>query len=191
MRILIICGHPDRESFSAALSQAYAEAARAAGHELELLHLGDLVFDPILRRGYRQLQPLEPDLLRAQAQLSWAQHLVFVYPVWWGGVPALLKGFLDRLLLPGFGFRYRKNSSLWDGLLKGRSARLIATLDTPGWYFRWIWGAPAHRQMRDTVLKFCGIAPVRLSAFAPLRGSSDGQRAKWLHAVRALGRAAA
>lgn len=191
MRILVICGHPDASSFSAALARAYCEAASDAGHEVQHLYLGELSFDPILHHGYRQVQPLEPDLVDAQARLSWAQHVVFVYPVWWGGVPALLKGFLDRLLLPGYGFRYRKNSNLWDGLLKSRSARLIATLDTPSWYFRWIWGAPAHRQMRDTVLKFCGIAPVRLSAFAPVRGSTDGQRAKWVDSVRRLGANAA
>lgn len=189
MRILLVLGHPDSESFCAALAQSYADAARAAGHEVRELKLHALDFDPILHRGYREIQALEPDLQRAQADILWAEHLVFVYPVWWGGVPALLKGFLDRLLLPGFGFRYRQNSSFWDRLLSGRSARLITTLDTPGWYFRWVWGAPAHRQMRGTVLEFCGIRPVRLSAFAPLRHATLAQRERWLAAVAALGRA--
>lgn len=188
MRILLILGHPDSGSFCAALARAYADAAQAAGHELRELPLCNLQFDPILHAGHRGQQSLEPDLQRAQADIVWAEHLVFVYPVWWGGVPALLKGFLDRVLLPGFGFRYRKGSRLWDKLLSGRSARLIATLDTPAWYFRWVWGAPAHRQMRQTVLEFCGIRPVRLTAMAPLHGSTPAQRTRWLEAVSALGR---
>jgi putative NADPH-quinone reductase len=187
MRILLILGHPDPESYCAALAMAYAEAARAAGHEVRELRLHALEFDPILHAGYRREQPLEPDLQRAQAEIQWAEHLVFVYPVWWGGVPALLKGFLDRVLLPGFGFRYRRGSSLWDRLLGGRSARLIVTLDTPGWYFRWVWGAPAHRQMRQTVLEFCGVRPVRLTTFAPVRGSTPEQRQRWLRDVSRLG----
>jgi putative NADPH-quinone reductase len=187
MRILLILGHPDPASYCAALAQAYTAAATAAGHELRRLDLHGLDFDPVLRAGYRGVQPLEPDLQRAQDDIHWAQHLVWVYPVWWGGLPALLKGFLDRVLQPGFGFRYRRDSALWERLLGGRSARLITTLDTPGWYFRWIWGAPAHRQMRHTVLGFCGIQPVRLTALAPIRGSTPAQRQRWLDHVSALG----
>jgi NAD(P)H dehydrogenase (quinone) len=187
MRILLILGHPDPASYCAALAQSYAAAATAAGHELRRLDLHTLDFDPVLHAGYHGTQPLEPDLQRAQDDIRWAEHLVWVYPVWWGGLPALLKGFLDRVLQPGFGFRYRRHSSLWDRLLSGRSARLITTLDTPGWYFRWVWGAPAHRQMRHTVLGFCGIRPVRLTALAPIRGSAPAQRQRWLDHVSALG----
>ena len=86
--------------------------------------------------GYAQIQPLEPDLLDAQASITWAQHLVWVYPIWWGGLPALLKGFLDRIFLPGFAFKYRPNSALWDRLLTGRSAELLVTMDSPPWYYR-------------------------------------------------------
>lgn len=107
------------------------------------LKLGEMQFDPILRDGYNHSQTLEPDLLEAQRQIHWAEHLVFVYPVWWGGIPALLKGFFDRVFLPGFAFKYRNRSQLWDKLLKGRTADLLVTLDTPPWYFRWIYGAPA------------------------------------------------
>lgn len=191
MRILLVFGHPNPDRFCAALARSYVEGALASGHKVRELVLHRLQFDPILHAGYRAEQPLEPDLQQAQSDLRWAEHVVFVYPVWWGGVPALLKGFLDRVLSPGFAFRYRAGSSLWDRLLSGRSARLIVTLDTPGWYFRWVWGAPAHRQMRRMVLEFCGIRPVRLTAMAPLRGSSPPQRQRWLEQVHALGRTGA
>lgn len=187
-RILVILGHPDAESFCAALADAYADAARQAGHEVRLLRLGTLVFDPILHEGYRRIQALESDLACAQNDILWAQHLVFVYPIWWGAMPALLKGFFDRLFLPGFAFRYREGSALWDRLLTGRSARLLVTMDTPPWYYRWVYHMPGHRQMRHTILEFSGIKPVGTSSFGPVRGSSPQRRERWLTAVRRLGR---
>lgn len=87
-RVLVILGHPSTDSFCGALMQTYVEAAKSAGHEVRLLRLAALSFDPVLHDGYKQIQPLEPDLLKAQADITWAEHLAFVYPVWWGGIPA-------------------------------------------------------------------------------------------------------
>jgi len=186
-RILVILGHPSANSFCAALAEAYGEGAGASGHEVRQLHLGKLSFDPILHNGYASVQQLEPDLVAAQETILWAQHIVFIYPTWWGAMPALLKGFIDRLFLPGFAFRYRENSPFWDRLLSGRSARLIVTMDTPPWYYRWIYRMPGHNQMRRTILEFSGIRPVRISSFGPVRGSKQKKRDTWLQQVRRLG----
>lgn len=186
-RILMILGTPKSESFCHALAEAYCHGARGEGHVVRQLKLGEIHFDPILRDGYRQGQALEPDLLEAQRLIHWAEHLVFVYPVWWGGVPALLKGFFDRVFLPGFAFKYRNRSQLWDKLLSGRTADLLVTLDTPPWYFRWIYGAPAHRQMTRTILGFSGIKTRRLAEFAPVRPSTEEQRQGWLRRAERLG----
>lgn len=179
-KILLILGSPKGNSLCHALADAYARGARGKGDVVHELRLGELQFDPVLHEGYDQSQALEPDLLEAQRQIHWAEHLVFVYPVWWGGVPALLKGFLDRVLLPGFAFRFRGRSQRWDKLLNGRTADLLVTLDTPPWYFRWVYGAPAHRQMIRTTLGFCGIRTRHLSEFAPVRLASEEQRQAWL-----------
>ncbi|TBU79420.1 NAD(P)H dehydrogenase [Pseudomonas daroniae] len=186
-RILMIIGTPKSDSLCHSLAEAYALGARTEGHVVRQIRLGEIAFDPVLHEGYTQSQTLEPDLLEAQRQIHWAQHLVFVYPVWWGGLPALLKGFLDRVLLPGFAFKYRSNSQLWDKLLSGRTADLLVTLDTPNWYFRWIYGAPAHRQMKRTILGFCGIKTLRLAQFSPVRPSSETQRQNWLRRAELLG----
>ena len=154
------------------------------------MRIGDLDFDPILHQGYKQIQALEPDLLQAQVNITWAQHLVFVYPTWWGAMPALLKGFIDRVFLPGFAFRYRDNSPFWDRLLTGRSAHLLVTMDTPPWYYRWVFRMPGHNQMRRTILEFSGIKPVRVTSFGPVRPSTPQQRAKWLARACELGRRA-
>lgn len=187
-RILVILGHPRKDSLCAALAAAYVDSARKAGAEARELALADLSFDTVLHTGYAGEQPLEPALAAAQQDILWAEHLAFVYPTWWGGLPALLKGFIDRVFLPGFAFKYRKDSPWWDRLLAGRSARLLVTMDAPPWYYRWIYRMPGHNQMRRTILEFCGIKPVRISSFGIVKSSTAAQRGKWLEAARRAGR---
>jgi len=186
-RILVILGHPVADSFCGALAQAYIDGARVAGHEIRFMALGNLVFDPVLRHGYSKRQELEPDLADAQASITWAQHIVFVYPIWWGAMPALLKGFIDRVFLPGFAFKYRENSPLWDRLLSGRSAQILVTMDTPPWYFRWVYRMPGHNQMKRTILEFSGISPVTVTSFGPIKGSARKKRDEWLAQASACG----
>jgi putative NADPH-quinone reductase len=185
--ILVILGHPANDSFCGALADSYIKGVQAAGNKVQLISLGDLSFDPILHNGYTTIQKLEPDLVTAQAAVTWAQHIVFVYPIWWGAMPALLKGFIDRIFLPGFAFKYRDGSVFWDRLLAGRSAHLLVTMDTPPWYFRWIYHMPGHHQMQRTILEFCGIKPVTISSFGPIKDATQKQREKWLAQAYAQG----
>jgi putative NADPH-quinone reductase len=185
-RILVILGHPSSNSFCGALAERYAQSALRAGHEVRQLWLGNMSFDPVLREGYQQVQPLEADLRRAQADILWAEHLTLVYPIWWGGVPALLKGFFDRVFLPGFAFKYREGKAFPDKLLRGRSAHLLVTMDTPPWYYRWIYRMPGLHQIRKTTLAFCGIEPRRTLTFGPILGASDSQREAWLRQAQAI-----
>jgi putative NADPH-quinone reductase len=185
-RILVILGHPSSNSFCAALAERYAQSALRAGHEVRQLFLGTMDFDPVLRDGYQQVQPLEADLRQAQADILWAQHLTLVYPIWWGGIPALLKGFFDRVFLPGFAFKYREGKAFPDKLLRGRSAHLLVTMDTPPWYYRWVYRMPGLHQVRKTTLAFCGIEPRRTLTFGPILGASAVQREAWLLQAQAI-----
>lgn len=185
-RILVILGHPASNSFCGALAERYAQSAVRAGHEVRQLFLGAMDFDPVLREGYQQVQPMEADLRRAQEDIVWAEHLTLVYPIWWGGIPALLKGFFDRVFLPGFAFKYREGKAFPDKLLHGRSAHLLVTMDTPPWYYRWIYRMPGLHQVRKTTLAFCGIKPQRTLTFGPILGSSAGQRETWLLQAQAI-----
>ena len=185
-RVLVILGHPSTNSFCGALADSYVEAATLASHEVRVLRLGTLHFDPVLHEGYNQIQTLEPDLLKAQADISWAEHLVFVFPIWWGGIPALMKGFLDRTFLPGFAFKYRPGKAFPDKLLKGRSAHLLVTMDTPPWYYKWVYRMPGLHQMRKTTLAFCGIKPLATLTFGPLLNSTTTQRDRWLQQAKRL-----
>lgn len=187
-RILIINGHPDRESFCTDLAIAYKKGAEETEAECKLVNLIDLQFDPILHFGYNKRTELEPDLIQIQQDIKNANHLVFVYPNWWATFPALLKGFIDRVFLPKFAFKYRENSPYWDKLLAGRSARLIVTMDSPAWYYRLFVGRPGHNAMKKGILGFCGIKPVHISAFSPLKSSGEKTRKKWITEVENLGK---
>lgn len=186
-KILIINGHPDKESLCFHLAEAYKKGADAAGANCRLLNLIDLDFNPILNYGYRLISELEPDLIKAQKDILEAEHLVFVYPNWWGTYPALLKGFIDRVFLPGFAFKYRENSPFWDKLLKGKTARLIVTMDSPKWYYFFMTKSPGHNSMKKAILEFCGIKPVKITSFSPVKSSNEKQRKVWIEKVIKLG----
>lgn len=186
-KIAIIIGHPDRESFNFALAQAYKRGAERAGAEVREIVIADLEFNPNLQFGYRARTELEPDLVTCQETLMWADHLVWVYPVWWGGVPAIMKGFLDRVLLPGFAFKKREGSLWWDKFFTGKTARLICTMDQPPWYYFLVYRAPTHFAMKRLTLNFIGVNSVRSTSIGPIRLSKENFRTKWLQKVERLG----
>jgi putative NADPH-quinone reductase/1,4-dihydroxy-2-naphthoate octaprenyltransferase len=188
MRVLIILGHPREESLCGALAQAFREGAEQAGVETRLLALATMSFDPHVRLSSPEEQPLEPDLQRAKDWLCWAEHLVFVYPTWWGTMPALLKGFLDRLVMPGFAFEfYGPGATDWQGLWNGKSAQLVTTMDTPPAVYRWLYRAPGKHAMRNATLGFCGVKPVHTLVAGPVRTSTLEQRRRWIEGARRTG----
>lgn len=184
--ILVINGHPTANSYNDAIANAYVESATQAGATVKLLTIRDLQFNPNLSLGYSSPTELEPDLQEAQRLIQWANHLVWVHPVWWGGLPALLKGFIDRTFLPSFAFKYRKDSVWWDKLLAGRTGHIIYTLDQPYWFYWLINGKPSVYQLKKMTLEFCGISPVRTTCIGAVRNLSDDKRKNWLDRVRQL-----
>jgi len=135
-KILIILGHPSQESYCGALAQSYKKGAEESSKEIETIYLGDLKFDPILRKGYKKIQELESDLIDAQKKIKWANHIVLIYPTWWFTYPALVKGFFDRILLPSFAFEFENDNLLPKKLLKGKTAHLIVTMDAPSLFYK-------------------------------------------------------
>lgn len=180
--VLVIDGHPNPSSLTAALADAYTAAATRAGATVERLTLRELTFDPVLHLGLRGSQPLEPDLVRAQELLTTADHVAVLAPVWWGSTPALLKGFFDRTLEAKWAYHYRR-LGLPHGHLTGRSARFIMLADSPGFYLALVQGNPTRKQVARTTLKFCGFSPVRVTRFSPVRTASAEKRAAWIRKV--------
>lgn len=187
-KIAIINGHPHKDSFNFAVAEAYKTGAVASEAEVREIVIRDLDFNPNLQFGYRKRMELEPDLLKAWEIIQWADHLVWVHPVWWGGLPAIMKGFIDRLFLPGMAYKYRESSVWWDKLLKGKTAHILTTLDQPGWYYRLFFGRPSVNQLRKSVLEYCGVKPVRVTYIGIIRNSKDEQRTQWLTKVNELGK---
>lgn len=185
-RVLIIQGHPNKQSFCHSLAEAYVKGSKEL-NEVELISLSDLKFDPILRFGFQKEQSLEPDLIEMQKKILWAEHIVWIYPLWWGAQPALLKGFIDRTLLAGFAFKYVKGGlGIPEKLLKGRTSEIILTMDTPFWFYKWIKGAPGIKIMKDGILGFCGIKLKNVKYIGPLHGSKPEKRHYWISQVEYL-----
>jgi NAD(P)H dehydrogenase (quinone) len=187
-KILIINGHPNKDSLNFALADAYKNGVAQTDAEIQEIVIRDLQFNPNLQFGYQKRTELEQDLLAAWEKINWAEHIVIIFPIWWGGMPAMMKGFFDRLFLPGFAFAYRENSVWWDKLLTGKSAHIITTMDTPYWYFRLVYGNPGINQLKKTILEFCGIKPVKVTVFSPVRNMKADVFKKYLDKTEQLGK---
>ncbi|MCF6175710.1 MAG: NAD(P)H-dependent oxidoreductase [Victivallaceae bacterium] len=186
-KIVVISGHPLAESFCGALKTAYCRGARRVGAEVKEIDISALNFNPELKYGYTKIQPLEADLLQAQATIEWAEHLVFIYPVWWGGMPAKMKGFIDRTFHPTWAFSFDPGAKLPTKLLTGRSGGMILTMDNYPLIFRLLYGMPAVRQMKKMILNFCGIKPVWFKLFGSVKIATASKRKKWLKTAEKQG----
>ena len=188
-KIFILLGHPDAVGMCNAIADTYEVGARAAGHVVERLNIGQMQFDPILHQGYRAIQPMEADLVRFQELIKWADHVVIVHPVWWVGMPALLKGLFDRAWLPGSAFRYMRmrsgaRSVFWHRLYRGKTARIIITSGTAPALVRLLPGN-VNAQLKWGILWFAGFS-TRTTWFGPAEDPSDELKTRWLAKVSRL-----
>jgi putative NADPH-quinone reductase len=186
--ILVINGHPDKESYCDALSQSYINGGKTSQNKIDIINIYDLNFDPNLKHGYRQRVDLEPDLKDAISKILKADHLVWVFPMWWNSYPAQMKGFIDRTFLPGITYQPIEGKSFPKKLLKGKTARIILTSDTPQWYDTFIMKRPLIKQFKKATLEFCGVSPVKVSYVSPIKTSSLKFRQKWLDKASDLGK---
>ena len=193
-RIYILNGHPAKSSLNRTLAESYAQAAQDAGHEVRLTHLHNISFDPDFGfGGYEVQKPLEEGLEQVLTDIEWSEHLVLTTPMWWGGLPAKLKGLFDRALLPGRAFNTRETK--WTGMptpmLSGRTGRVIMTSDTPNWFFRWMHHHAMLRQLRDQILGFVGIKPARFTHFSGASHPKPERVEDWIAKVKGYGTIAA
>ena len=194
--ILVVLGHPRSDSLCGALADSYADGARAAGADVTVLRLGDTGFDlasrePSLQKwlGPDQEPAREPEVEQMIAAVHAADHIVLVFPQWWGTYPALLKGWIDRVILARSAFAYRAGTPLWDKLLTGRTARLIMTMDSPAWWDSLYLRRTALRSLTRATLGYCGVRTVGTTRLARVRFSSPETRQRWLTKAERQGRA--
>jgi putative NADPH-quinone reductase len=192
-RILIVQGHPDPAGghFGHALAAAYAGAAVAAGHEVRRVEVAALDFPLLRSQAEWQFGPMPTALHAARDDLLWAQHLVLLFPLWMGDMPALLKGFLEQLLRPGFAIEPGQEGPLGRKKLSGRSARIVATMGMPAAAYRWFYRAHSLKSLERNILGMVGIGPIDETLVGMVESPGAAGRDKALAKLAALGRAGA
>lgn len=189
-RVLVVVGTPLADSLNHALARSYAESARVAGADVRVV---DLAVDAVpghpaqrgeLRRPRSDADlPLSPEVEAYLADVTWADHLAFFFPQWWGAYPAVLTAWIDRVFVSGFAYRYRDRGRLWDKLLTGRSARIVMTMDSPRSWNAWAYRDAAIRALRNATLEFCGIRVRGVTRLSEVRHRTDAYRARWVGAM--------
>ncbi|MGD9923137.1 MAG: NAD(P)H-dependent oxidoreductase [Pseudorhodoplanes sp.] len=188
--VAIVLGHPQRMTFCEALAEAYRRGAEGAGHTVHLFKLAEMNFEPILREGYREEQPLEPDLRVAYDALRASDHWVLIFPLWCGDMPAILKGFIERILQPDLIRRQGTDNAMNWRIFERKSARIVMTMGMPVTIYRFWYGAHALKLLKRNILNFIGIAPVRETLLGMVPDVSDEKRFEWLKQAEAMGRRA-
>jgi len=189
-RIAIIQGHPDpgANRFGHALATAYTNGAKEGGHEVTVINVAGLDF-PLLRTKEDFENAPPPDAIRrAQQTIEWAEHLVFIYPLWLGTMPALLKAFLEQVFRPGFAMDKTASGIRWKKRLLGKSARVVVTMGMPALIYRWYFRAHSLKSLERNVLGFCGIGPIKETLIGMIESKNPAGREKWLARVHEFGR---
>lgn len=188
-QVVVIDGHPDpaADRLCHALADAYAEGAKSAGHAAHVIRLAELDIQFLRSADEFNNREPAPVVQGVQRAIASANHLVLVYPLWLGTMPAMLKALLEQVFRPRFAFAGGDEAALRPGPLKGKSARVVVTMGMPAFFYRWFFRAHSLKSLERNVLKFCGIKPVRETLFGMVASASNDKRSRWLHTMRELG----
>jgi len=184
MHTLIITAHPNPDSFSHAIASRYSDACKTRGYTTETIHLytTELQMDFLRFHKQSELKTSDPTRDALQAKITQADELVFIFPTWWVGVPAILKNFFDTVFTSGFAYRYKKGSMFPVKLLKGKKARIFTTCDAIGWMY-WLIGNPLRVTIQVGTLGWCGISVKSYTVFDQMRTTTHLDREKMLSKV--------
>lgn len=196
MRVLIVFNHPYEGSYCYAILNAVTRGLQKAGHDIDLIHLDNDGFDPVMRakdlRAFvsAREQPevahrlLDPQVKDYKQRLQAAEHLVFIFPIWWELMPALLKGFIDKLIFPGIAYDYNANGTRMHCKLKQLSGvTMITTMNTPAWAYRLIFGNAIQKAILLGTFWKIGIKNRRWISLNYVKFCKPAKRQKWLHKV--------
>ncbi|OYV02009.1 MAG: NAD(P)H dehydrogenase [Burkholderiales bacterium PBB5] len=189
MHTLVVLAHPYAKSYCYALYERVVQQLAQSGHTVDRLHLDQEDFDPVMRSAdlavYARRESADPAVPAYQARIDAAQQLVFIFPIWWEVMPALLKGYIDKVFTNGWAYEPSRFG------VKGhlghiQRAVVITTMNTPKWAYRWLYGDAVQRSLVRGTLRKCGVKNVKWVALSPVSHVSDARRQTWLDRVGAL-----
>lgn len=188
MNIVIISGHPRADSFTQALARSYQKGAEAGGAAAQLFPLSEMNLNTEPLGSRPSQENWTNEIYTLWTAIEQADHLVIAHPLWWGTMPAELKSLLDRLLLPDLAYSFKQGNPLPTGHLKGKSAEVIMTSDTPDWYYRLAYGKAQSKLMKNQILKFVGLKPLRFTHVSPIHNMPAPKRQMHLNKVAEIAR---
>lgn len=188
-RIVIVQGHPDIDAkhFGHTLAEIYKKSAEAAGHEVKLIEVAKLKFPFLTSKNEFESSIFPHAIQQSQEIIHWAEHLVIIYPLWLGTMPAILKAFFEQTFRPGFAFSYSGTNGMPKKLLVGKSARIIVTMGMPAFIYRWYFRAHGLKNLKRNILSFCGVHPLKESLIGMIESNNNANREKWLAKMHKLG----
>lgn len=184
MNVLIIYAHPNPKSFNYAILNQVKHGLTDGKHNFTVIDLYEDNFNPVLvfnENVKRSDLVNNVEMKHYQKLIKQADHLIFIYPIWWYGMPAILKGFIDKLFVSGFA--YTTKGKIPKGLFGNKSAWVIYTIDSPLWFVKLFRRNIEWKVMKDAILKYCGIKHVRRMMFAGVKNSNFNNRQKWLELI--------
>ncbi|MBC6971172.1 NAD(P)H-dependent oxidoreductase [Bacillus sp. Xin] len=185
MNILIVYAHPNPSSFNANILEHVQKGLQETDHSVTLLDLYKEQFNPVLifnEDKRRRDLVYEEETERYRNLVKEADSFIFIYPIWWWGMPAILKGFIDRVFVAGFAYKYE--GVMPKGLLIGKTAWVINTLDSPLWYVALLYRSADWVIIKKGILRFCGIRQIKRSVFQSIKTSKVAKREKWLLEIK-------
>lgn len=194
MRVLVVFNHPYEGSFCNALLNSVMNGLTSANHDIDLIHLDKDNFDPVMRAKDLQAfalartepekaqQRLDPQVLQYKQRIEQADHIVFLFPIWWELMPALMKGFIDKVIFPGIAYQYKDTGlgmySLLDNL---KGVTMITTMNTPSFAYRLLFGNAIKKAMLLGTFWKIGVKNRKWINYAQVKPASDKKRSRWLN----------
>jgi putative NADPH-quinone reductase len=188
-RIAIIQGHPNPEGnrYCHALAQAYIKGAEYAGHNVAVIDTANIEF-PILRTQAEFEQGEVPVTIKnAQQIIQAAEHLVIVYPLWLGQMPAYFKAFFEQVFRPGFATTKITEPTLWEQPFVGKTAHIVVTMAMPALIYQWYFEEHSLKSLERNILGFCGIKTTQETLVGSVESTDDTERKQWLDKMELMG----
>lgn len=188
-KIAIIQGHPDQSNshYCHAIAKAYSEGAITKNHTVTIIDASSLTLPFLRNQEEFESDTIDESVLNIQNIITNADHIVIIYPLWLGIMPASLKHFFEQVIRPSFAFKKEKNKSIPKKLLKGKSARIIVTMGMPSIIYQWLYHAHSLKSFEQLILRFVGFSPIHHTIIGRIDSISDKRRLQWLKRIKRLG----